>query len=56
MIKRFVNAYRTRRWLRWSIDLSAVLVLMLVVAVAHTLLLSNWPPLAPYSLYGAISK
>jgi hypothetical protein len=42
MTWRIVTWYRTRRWLRWSVDLAVVLLLVLVVAVAHTVVFNGW--------------
>jgi hypothetical protein len=48
MMMRIVTAYRTRRWFRWSVDAATVLVLVVVVAVAHTILLSGRSPLQTF--------
>ena len=55
MIHRTINAYRTHRWFRWSADLAVVLVLVVVVAVAHTLLLGFWPVTHFHSLLQTLS-
>jgi hypothetical protein len=41
MIPQMVSAYRTRRWFRWSVDVAAVLMLVMVVAAVHTLVGSS---------------
>ena len=46
MIHRIVSAYKTRRWFRWSVDVGVVLVLVIVVAVVHTVIGSS--PVATY--------
>jgi ABC-type uncharacterized transport system permease subunit len=58
MISQMVSAYRTRRWFRWSVDVAAVLVLVVVVAVVHTILGSS--PIATFKriqqIFGPIIK
>ena len=48
MINRIVTAYRTRRWLRWSVDLAVVLALMAVVAAVHAIFWGGWPLHDPF--------
>jgi hypothetical protein len=48
MIDRIVSAYRTRRWLRWSLDLATVLALVAVVAFVHTVIAGGWPAYDPF--------
>jgi hypothetical protein len=56
MSNRIATWYRTRRWFRWSTDLLAVLILTAVVAVAHTLIFSSTPLMAPIALLLAVFK
>jgi hypothetical protein len=41
MTSRIATWYRTHRWLRWSIDVAVVLLLVVVVALVHTLILGG---------------
>lgn len=38
-LNRLREAYRARRWVRWSVDIIVVLALLPVVALLHLLLL-----------------
>jgi|WetSurMetagenome_2_1015567.scaffolds.fasta_scaffold133571_2 hypothetical protein len=48
MTRQIVTWYRTHRWLRWPVDLATVLALVLVVAVAHTVIFNGWDLLVSY--------